>query len=137
MLSLDSRHRLLGACRISQGGHSSTAFTIPIILRRALEMGASRILLSHDHPGGDVTASDADVAMTAHLYNAACAVRLMLSDHIIVSGRDFLSMRDKHLLPERPMPAIDALCPEGDYCDPADWVALMADERQEAGLRCR
>jgi DNA repair protein RadC len=125
MLALDSQHRLLGACRISQGGISSTAFAVPIILRRALEMGASHILLSHNHPGGDTTASDEDVAMTAHVYNAARAVRLMLSDHIIVSGRDFLSMRMKRLLPERPMPAIEALCPEGEYSQPVDWVALM------------
>jgi DNA repair protein RadC len=127
MLALDSQHRLLGACRISQGGCSSTPFAIPIILRRALEMGASHILLSHNHPGGDVTASDADVAMTAHLYNAACAVRLMLADHLIVSGQDFLSMRLEGLLPERPMPAIDAPCPKDEYSQPVDWVALMED----------
>jgi DNA repair protein RadC len=125
MLALDSRHYLLGACRVSQGGTSSTAFAILIILRRALEMGATHILLSHNHPGGDTTPSDADVAMTVHVYHAACAVRLVLSDHIIVSGRDFLSMRHKRLLPERPMPAIQALCPDGDYAEPVDWIALM------------
>jgi hypothetical protein len=88
-------------------------------------MGASHILLAHNHPGGDITASDEDIAMTAHVYNAACALRLMLSDHIIVSGRNFLSMRMKRLLPERPMPAIEALCPEDDYSGPSDWLAMM------------
>jgi hypothetical protein len=43
----------------------------------------------------------------------------------IVSGGDFLSMRDKRLLPQMPMPAIEALCPDGDYSQPVDWVALM------------
>jgi hypothetical protein len=36
-----------------------------------------------------------------------------------------LHMRHERLLPERPMPAIQALCPDGDYCQPVDWVALM------------
>jgi DNA repair protein RadC len=125
MLGLDMQHRLLGASRISQGLSAYTAFVIPAILRRALEVGASHIVLAHNHPGGDATASEADIAMTAHLFHAACAVRLMLSDHIIISGRGFLSMRTARLLPERPMPAIQALCPEGDYSEPLDWIAVM------------
>jgi DNA repair protein RadC len=124
-LALDTGHRLLGACRVSQGTSSYTAFVIPVILRRALEMGASHILLAHNHPGGDATASEEDIAMTAHLFNAACAIRLMLSDHIIIGGRCFSSMRTEHVLPERPMPAIEALCPQGDYSEPVDWITLM------------
>jgi DNA repair protein RadC len=125
MLGLDMQHRLLGASRISQGLSSYTAFVIPAILRRALDVGASHVILAHNHPGGDTTASEADIAMTAHLFHAACTVRLMLSDHIIVSGRGFLSMRTARLLPERPMPAIQALCPESHYSEPVDWIAVM------------
>jgi DNA repair protein RadC len=125
LLGLDTHHRLLGACRISQGAGSATSFAIPVILRRALEMGASHILVAHNHPGGDVTASEQDIAMTAHVYNAACAVGLTLSDHIITGGQSFSSMRVDGLLPERPMPAINTLCPDSDYSQPVDWIAIM------------
>ena len=54
------------------------------VVKRALELNASAIILVHNHPSGDPTPSDADVDMTARIVRACMAVSISVHDHIVV-----------------------------------------------------
>lgn len=57
------------------------------VVRRALELSASAIILVHNHPSGDPTPSSADVEMTRQVIEASRALRIAVHDHLVV-GRD-------------------------------------------------
>jgi DNA repair protein RadC len=57
------------------------------VAKRALELGASAVIMVHNHPSGDPTPSEADVAMTRKVREALAAVEIRLHDHIVV-GKD-------------------------------------------------
>ncbi len=63
------------------------------VVKRALELNASALILVHNHPSGDPTPSEADIAMTYRIRDAAEALGLMLHDHLIVGKSRELSFR--------------------------------------------
>ncbi|MGB8622048.1 MAG: DNA repair protein RadC [Paracoccaceae bacterium] len=63
------------------------------VVKRALELNASALILVHNHPSGDPTPSEADIAMTGQVSDAAGALGLTLHDHIIVGKSRELSFR--------------------------------------------
>ena len=64
------------------------------ITKKALMYGASRIIVSHNHPSGNCTPSKADIEMTQKIKMALSSVDLILEDHIIISPREAYSMKD-------------------------------------------
>ena len=63
------------------------------VVKRALELNASALILVHNHPSGDPTPSESDITMTAQIDDAANALGLTLHDHIIVGKSRELSFR--------------------------------------------
>lgn len=63
------------------------------VVKRALELNASAMILVHNHPSGDPTPSEADIAMTAQVEAAAQALGIELHDHLIVGKSRELSFR--------------------------------------------
>ncbi|WP_095587742.1 RadC family protein [Actibacterium ureilyticum] len=63
------------------------------VCKRALELNASALILVHNHPSGDPTPSDADIAMTHQIETAAQALGLTLHDHLIIGKSRELSFR--------------------------------------------
>ena len=63
------------------------------IIKRALELNASAMILVHNHPSGDPTPSEADIGMTARIQEAAETLGLVLHDHIIIGASCELSFR--------------------------------------------
>ena len=68
------------------------------VVKRALELNASAIILVHNHPSGDPTPSRADIDMTAQIEAAAKALGLVLHDHLIIGRERELSFRAEGLL---------------------------------------
>jgi DNA repair protein RadC len=68
------------------------------ILKRALELGASAIILAHNHPSGDPTPSRADIDMTREIARAAVALKIAVHDHIVVARGGVLSFKAQGLL---------------------------------------
>jgi DNA repair protein RadC len=68
------------------------------VIKRALELNASALILVHNHPSGDPTPSDSDIAMTAEIDRAAQALGLTLHDHLIIGKSRELSFRARGLL---------------------------------------
>jgi DNA repair protein RadC len=68
------------------------------VVKRALELNASALILVHNHPSGDPTPSQADIAMTTQVQSACDALGLVLHDHIIVGKARDLSFRSEGFL---------------------------------------
>lgn len=68
------------------------------VIRRALELNASALILVHNHPSGDPTPSDADIAMTARIAQAAESMGITVHDHLIIGKSRELSFRSEGLL---------------------------------------
>ncbi|MFC3570451.1 RadC family protein [Paracoccus simplex] len=68
------------------------------IMRRALELNASALILVHNHPSGDPTPSQADIAMTGRIAAAAEVMGIAVHDHLIIGKARELSFRSEGLL---------------------------------------
>jgi DNA repair protein RadC len=68
------------------------------IMKRALEVGATALILVHNHPSGDPKPSQADIDMTRGIIRAAEPFNIVIHDHVIVSRGGFESMRNLGLI---------------------------------------
>ncbi len=68
------------------------------VVKRALELGASAIIMVHNHPSGDPTPSTADVEMTREVCEAAARLGIALHDHVIIGRRGHTSFKNAGLL---------------------------------------
>ena len=93
VLFLDRRNALIA----DEVQGSGTVDHVPVypreVMKRALELGASALILAHNHPSGDPTPSAADIEMTLRIETAARALDLALHDHIVVGDGREVSMR--------------------------------------------
>ena len=83
---------------VSEGGITGTVADPRIILRRALEEDAVKIILCHNHPSGSLRPSMADEALTRKIKEAAAYLDIKVLDHIIVSENGYYSFADEGIL---------------------------------------
>jgi DNA repair protein RadC len=93
---IDAGHHLLAFEEIFRGTLKETAVYPREIIKRVLELGASRIIAVHNHPSGCTTkASLADVASNAQLFAVCRMLDIELADHYIVAGTEVGSLRSQ------------------------------------------
>ncbi len=98
LLFLDNRNHLI-ADEIQQSGSISHTPVYPReIVKRALELGATAIILVHNHPSGDPTPSRADIDMTKEIVKATGPVGITVHDHLIVGKSGTASFKSLGLL---------------------------------------
>ena len=98
ILFLDRKNVLLKHERQQRGTVDHTPVYPREVVKRALEVGASALILVHNHPSGDATPSKADIAVTQDIKKAAAPLGIVLHDHLII-GRNFhTSLRDLGLI---------------------------------------
>jgi DNA repair protein RadC len=68
------------------------------VIRRALEVGATALVLAHNHPSGDPTPSPADIRMTKEIMSIAEPMGIMVHDHIIIGRHGHVSLRGQKLI---------------------------------------
>ena len=71
---------------------------IHIILKNALLNSASRLIVAHNHPSGNLKPSREDIAMTEKLKEAAALMDIKLLDHLVIGDNNYCSMADEGLL---------------------------------------
>ncbi len=98
VLFLDNRNRLLADEMQGRGTVNHTPVYPREVVKRALELQASALILVHNHPSGDPSPSREDVAMTLEVKEAAAALSLVLHDHVIIGNGRWLSFRREGLL---------------------------------------
>ncbi len=98
LLFLDKKNHLL-AEQVQQTGTIDHAPVYPReILKKALEVGATAIILVHNHPSGDPTPSKADVDMTKEIVRALSPVGIAVHDHLVVGRTGTASFKSLGLL---------------------------------------
>ncbi|HEV7157264.1 MAG TPA: DNA repair protein RadC [Caulobacteraceae bacterium] len=87
VLFLDKKNQLIADEMMGSGTVDHAPVYPREVVRRALELSASAVILVHNHPSGDPTPSSADVDMTRQVVEAARPLRIAVHDHLVV-GRD-------------------------------------------------
>jgi DNA repair protein RadC len=90
---LTNSNRIIERCRISQGGVQATVVDQRLIVKRALELLSTRIILVHNHPSGSATPSGADFEITKRIKEATSLFDIQLLDHIIISASESYSFK--------------------------------------------
>lgn len=98
ILLLNRGNKIIDSFMVSQGGLSGTVIDVRIILKKAVEQLASSIILCHNHPSGNMQASDADLKITKKINDAAKIMDIAILDHIIIGQNSFLSFADEGML---------------------------------------
>ncbi len=98
VLYLTNSNRVLENRRESQGGVQATIVDHRLIVKRAIELLATQIIVVHNHPSGSADPSEADKTLTERIRKAAALFDIRLTDHIIIAGSHHFSFRGQGLL---------------------------------------
>ena len=93
ILFLDKKNRLIADEVQQRGTVDHTPVYVREVVKRALELSASAIILVHNHPSGDPTPSRADIDMTKQIVDAAKPLGVAIHDHIIVGRQGHASFK--------------------------------------------
>ena len=98
ILFLDRKNVLIKHERQQRGTVDHTPVYPREVVKRALDLGASALILVHNHPSGDPTPSKADIAVTQDIKKAAAPLGVVLHDHLIIGRNRHTSLRDLGLI---------------------------------------
>jgi DNA repair protein RadC len=98
ILFLDKRNRLIADELQQEGTVDHTPVYPREVVKRALELSATAIILVHNHPSGDPTPSQADIQMTHEIVNVARPLGIAVHDHIIVGREGHASLKALKLI---------------------------------------
>lgn len=98
IILVNRANRLIRIGQVSQGGVAGTVADPKIIFKMALEELASGIILAHNHPSGNLSASQADIELTRKLSAGARLLEIQVLDHIILAGQKYFSFADEGLM---------------------------------------
>lgn len=98
VIYLNQAHKVLSFDIVSEGGITGTVADPRVILKRALEKNAVKIVLSHNHPSGSLHPSKADAYLTDKIKLAASFLDIRVLDHVIVSDAGYYSFADDGIL---------------------------------------
>ena len=98
VLYLTSSNRLIERQRVSQGGVQATVVDHRLIVKRALELLATQLIMVHNHPSGAAEPSLADKELTKKVKSAAALFDIRMLDHVIISREGDFSFRREGIL---------------------------------------
>ncbi|MBL7870526.1 MAG: JAB domain-containing protein, partial [Cyclobacteriaceae bacterium] len=91
-------NKVLGIFEVSTGGISGTVADPKLIFAAAIKAAASGIILSHNHPSGNLQPSQADIDLTRKIKEAGRFLEIQLLDHIIITTEGYYSFADEGLI---------------------------------------
>ncbi|MCB0375009.1 MAG: DNA repair protein RadC [Sinomicrobium sp.] len=95
---VNNSNKVIQTFQLSKGGITGTLVDIRLVLKNALEFGATAIILAHNHPSGSLKPSVADKQITRKLKTASESMDIKILDHIIVTESSYFSFADEGLL---------------------------------------
>jgi DNA repair protein RadC len=99
VIYLSNNNAVLSVEKMSEGGMTATMVDARVIFKRALEItGATKIVLAHNHPSGNLTPSQADKLLTQRMKEAGKFLEFELLDHVIVGHNQYFSFADEGLM---------------------------------------
>lgn len=98
VLLTNRANKVLGIFEVSTGGISGTVADPKLIFAGALKAGASGMILSHNHPSGNLKPSQADIDLTKKLKTGGNLLEISVLDHIILTSESYYSFADEGLI---------------------------------------
>ncbi len=98
VIYLNKANKILSIESISKGGVAGTVADVKIIFKKAIELLASSIMLSHNHPSGNLKPSNADIDLTRKMRDTGKIMEIEVLDHIIISENGYYSFSDEGML---------------------------------------
>ena len=98
MVALNVKNRILGIFLVSKGTVNQSVLGTREVFMRALLVGASHIILCHNHPSGDCFPSRDDINLTKRFKEAGELLGIPLTDHVVVGGDNYFSFAEKEML---------------------------------------
>lgn len=98
ILYLNNSNKVIRKNQLSKGGITGTLVDVRLVLKTALEFGATALVLCHNHPSGTLNPSQADKDITQKLKSAAESLDIKVLDHLIVTEKTYFSFADQEIL---------------------------------------
>lgn len=98
ILYLNNSNKVVQKNQLSKGGITGTLVDVRLVLKNALEFGATALILCHNHPSGTLNPSQADKDITQKLKSAAQSLDIKVLDHLIITEKAYFSFADENLL---------------------------------------
>ena len=98
IIYLNNSNKVLLKQQQSKGGITGTLVDVRLVLKQALEVGATSLILAHNHPSGTLVPSESDKQLTQKLKQAANSLDIKVLDHLIVTEKAYFSFADDNLL---------------------------------------
>lgn len=98
VLYLDTKNRLIDDHHVGDGSVDEAAIHPREVIRRALDVGATALILVHNHPSGSPEPSRADIQITQRIAEAGRLLGVTLHDHVIIGREGHVSLRAKGLI---------------------------------------
>ena len=95
IIYLNNSNKVISKSQLSKGGITGTLVDVRIVFKTALEMGATALILCHNHPSGTLIPSDADKQITKKLKLAGESLEIKVLDHLIVTETSYFSFADE------------------------------------------
>lgn len=98
ILYLNNSNKVIVKNQLSKGGITGTLVDVRLVLKKALEVGATSLILCHNHPSGTLKPSRADQDITQKLKTAAMSLDIKVLDHLIITEKAYFSFADEGML---------------------------------------
>ncbi|MHA7843346.1 MAG: RadC family protein [Winogradskyella sp.] len=98
ILYLNNSNKVIQKNQLSKGGITGTLVDVRLVLKSALEVGATSLILCHNHPSGTLKPSQADKDITQKLKTAAQSLDIKVLDHLIITEKTYFSFADESIL---------------------------------------
>ena len=95
---VNNSNKVIQKNQLSKGGITGTLVDVRLVLKNALEIGATGIILAHNHPSGTLKPSEADKQLTKKLKTAAESLDIKVLDHLIITEKAYFSFADENML---------------------------------------
>lgn len=94
-LYLNRANHVIGVLKVSEGSISGCTIDPRLVLKPAIELLASSIILAHNHPSGALKPSNADLEITRKIQKGAELLEMELVDHLILTDESYISFADE------------------------------------------
>ncbi|MGK0253976.1 MAG: DNA repair protein RadC [Mariniflexile sp.] len=98
IIYVNNSNKVIQKNQLSKGGITGTLVDVRLVLKNALEVGATGLILAHNHPSGTLKPSDADKQITNKLKVAAESLDIKVLDHLIITEKAYYSFADEGIL---------------------------------------
>ena len=98
ILYLNNSNKIIQKNQLSKGGITGTLVDVRLVLKNALQVGATSLILVHNHPSGTLQPSKADKQLTQKLKTASTSLDIKVLDHVIITEKAYFSFADKNIM---------------------------------------